>query len=239
MESCLCHCLLCAKELSISDEAPSSKFLWKQLEACWELDTRLGDLRKVELMVLTALDWRTHDLTAASVLDTLVCLLGYQQNSVFQTGCYEQMHVVRESCRLLLAKALRGGFWNWICTHNGVGHGQQHLACSNWFTWIWWASDSRFETARPFFTLPFTLPADPRFIHFRPSSLATAAVLLLLDTINDLRTDLASFRLALLELYSPLHSQEVSSLDAGLRLTFGRRWGSPSVCDSSRVFTAF
>lgn len=67
-----------------------------------------GCLGEVELMVLSALGWSIQDVTVASVLDTLVCLLGYEQSSLYKSGCYEQMHVVRESCRLLLAKALRG-----------------------------------------------------------------------------------------------------------------------------------
>ena len=72
-----------------------------------------GNLGQVELMVLSALGWSIQDVTVASVLDTLVCLLGYEQSSSYKSGCYEQMHVVRESSRLLLAKAFRGeSFWS-------------------------------------------------------------------------------------------------------------------------------
>ena len=67
-----------------------------------------GNLSQVELLVLTALGWGIQDVTPVSVLDTLICLLGYEQSSTYKAGCYEQMHVVRESCRLLIAKAFRG-----------------------------------------------------------------------------------------------------------------------------------
>ena len=69
-----------------------------------------ANLGEVELMVMSALGWSTQDVTVASVLDVLVCLLGYEQSSSYKSGCYEQMHVIRESCRLLLAKAFRGKF---------------------------------------------------------------------------------------------------------------------------------
>lgn len=80
-----------------------------QLAACWGLPTHLGDLRKMELMVLSALGWRIQDVTAATVLDTLVCLLNFKHSSALHTGCYKQMHLIRESSKLLLAKAFRGG----------------------------------------------------------------------------------------------------------------------------------
>ena len=79
-----------------------------QFAAHWGLEIHPGHLRQVELFVLSTLEWRTHDVTAAAILDTLVCLLGYQHSSTLQLGCYKQMHTLRESSKLLLAKAFRG-----------------------------------------------------------------------------------------------------------------------------------
>ena len=66
------------------------------------------DLFQMELMILSCMDWQIHAVTSASILDTLICLLGYQQNSSVLADSFEQMHSVKESCKLLLAKTLRG-----------------------------------------------------------------------------------------------------------------------------------
>lgn len=83
----------------------------------------LGNLGQVELMVMSVLGWGMQDVTAAKVLDTLICLLGYEHTSVNTAGCYEQMHVVRESCRLLIAKAFRG---------DALFMSQRRLKQNNW-----------------------------------------------------------------------------------------------------------
>lgn len=52
--------------------------------------------------------------------------------------------------------------------------------------------------------------ADPHYLWFRPSSLATAAVLVVLNNTCDVQTDMLSFYDALQDLYSPHHLTEVS-----------------------------
>ena len=54
------------------------------------------------------------------------------------------------------------------------------------------------------------LPVDQQFLGFRPSSLATAALILLLEAVKDLETDLTSFQLAITGLYSHCQTKEVS-----------------------------
>lgn len=78
-----------------------------QLAPFWRVTLQHPEeLRAVELAVLAAVGWRLQTVTAASVLDTVICLLDYQQSNL--PSWYEQMHLLRESSRFLVARALRG-----------------------------------------------------------------------------------------------------------------------------------
>jgi hypothetical protein len=77
-----------------------------QLCSMWDLQKRPKDLPKMELMVMSALGWKIQTVTAATVLDTLACLLDFQDS--MQNDSCQQMHIVRETCKLILARALRG-----------------------------------------------------------------------------------------------------------------------------------
>jgi hypothetical protein len=79
-----------------------------QLSLLWDVEKRPKDLPKMELAVLSTLGWKVQTVTAAAMLDTLVCLLEFQGNKEFDS--IEQTYVVRENCKLVLAKALRGDF---------------------------------------------------------------------------------------------------------------------------------
>jgi len=80
----------------------------------------------MELMVMSALGWKVQTVTAATVLDTLCCLL--HVNGSMQDNSCEQMHVFRETCKLILAKALRGNFLRAL-QHWKVGFGRTTSVC--------------------------------------------------------------------------------------------------------------
>jgi len=86
-----------------------------QLCNLWDLYKRPKDLAAMELLVMGAMEWRIQAVTPAAVLDILACLLDFQgdgpegqlQDEVVEDAC-QRMHMVRETSKLILAKALRG-----------------------------------------------------------------------------------------------------------------------------------
>lgn len=76
------------------------------------LESTVADLKRMEVTVLTALDWRVLTVTAVSVLDPLVGLLQWQHPALHGVG-FELALLASEGSKVLIAKALRGV----LCCH--------------------------------------------------------------------------------------------------------------------------
>ena len=74
----------------------------------WDVPHHSADIKRMELAVLSALEWRTWAVTVANLLDPLIFSLDLLEPAPAAESSYEKLYILRESCKLILAKTLRG-----------------------------------------------------------------------------------------------------------------------------------
>ena len=101
--------------LSILPLKLSNKGIDLQIGTFWDRVYTASEIKRMELTVLAALEWRTLAVTPAALLDPLLSSLDVQPAGYDESAWLELRYNLREHCLLLLARALQGGNPKYAC----------------------------------------------------------------------------------------------------------------------------